>query len=144
MSRKFRLIALLLIAWMSTQSKPAGSAAAPSTTVASGPLIAQWKTVPELDGNAVKGSVIVANQGDDDFDETVVIEAINEIGKAFTIGYQHFPLQHRSISPLISFQMTLPPGRYVILADAIAEIAAKKKIHRARLSAMSPLVITTI
>ncbi len=88
--------------------------------------------------------MIVANQSEDDFDQTVVIEAVNENGRAFTLGYQHFPLLHQSTSPLIPFVTSLPPGHYVILADAIAEDAKRKAVLRIHLQAPQSMVITTI
>ena len=108
------------------------------------PLIAEWKALPVLNGNNVKGSIVVTNQSDDDFDQTVIVEAVNEIGKAFALGYQHFTLRKHSSSPLIRFDATLPPGHYEIHADAVAEVPSKHAIHRMHLQAPAPLVVTTI
>ena len=55
-------------------------------------LVARWKTGPTLDSNTISGSVEVANNSNDTYDQTVIIVAVNEIGKAFALGYQHFNL----------------------------------------------------
>lgn len=99
---------------------------------------------PELNGNVVKGSLVIFNQTDDDFDQTVVVQAVSEIGKAVVIGYQHFPLRHHSESVVIPFESSLSPGRYVVHAYAIAEISSRNTIHRQHLLAPQPLVVTVI
>jgi hypothetical protein len=108
------------------------------------PLLEEWTAVPQLNGNNLKGSVVLTNQSDDDFDQTVIIEAVNEHGKAFALGYQHFTLQHRSRSVPIRFDATLPPGRYTVRADAVAEVASRHAIHRAHLVAPKPVTVTVI
>ena len=92
----------------------------------------------------MKGSLLVTNNSDDDFDQTVIVEAVNEIGKAFTLGYQHFKLAAHATSPLIRFETLLPPGHYVIHADAVAEVPSRHAIHRLHLQAPTPIVVTTI
>ena len=107
-------------------------------------LLAEWIAAPQLTGNEVKGSIVVVNGSDDDYDQTVLVEAINEIGKAFAIGYQHFTLERRTRSVAIGFDTTLPPGRYLVRADAVAEVASKHAVHRTHLVAPFPLVVTVI
>lgn len=107
-------------------------------------LLAEWTAAPQLSGNEVKGSVVVWNGSDDDYDQTVIVEAVNEIGKAFAIGYQHFTLQHHTRSVPIRFDTTLPPGRYLVRADAVAEVESKHAIHRTHLVGPVPLVVTVI
>jgi hypothetical protein len=136
----FRIVPalLLLCVWTSAQTTPAAAVATKA------PMAAEWKMLPEVNGNTVNGSLLVADLGDDDFDQTILIEAVSENGKAFVIGYQHFNLRHHALSEPIPFQSNLPPGRYVIHADAIAEVAARKTIYRLHMQSPNPLVITVI
>lgn len=135
---------LLLLTCLPAQNAPSKKTPPAPPAVTPVPMLAGWSALPQLDGNIVKGSVVVANPSDDDYDQTVVVEAVNEIGKAFTLGYQHFPLRHRSTSPLVPFATYLPPGHYLILADAIAEDSQRKSVLRIHLQAPAPLVVTTI
>jgi hypothetical protein len=66
---------------------------------------------------------------------TVVVVAVNEINKAFTLGYQHFSIAPGATSPVIPFGMQLPPGRYRVRADAVGEVAPKNLIYRSALEA---------
>lgn len=132
------LVLLLLSAWSSAQTTPVAAVAT------KGPIAAEWKALPEVNGNTVNGSLLVADLGDDDFDQTILIEAVGENGKAFVIGYQHFNLRHHALSEPISFESHLPPGRYVIHADAIAEVAGRKMIYRLHMQSPNPLIITII
>ena len=61
---------------------------------------------------------------------TVIVVAVNEYGKAFTLGYQHFTLSAGTTSPDIPFQMLMPRGRYRVRADAVGELLAKNQIFR--------------
>ena len=56
-------------------------------------------------------------------------------------GYERFPLQPGADNVPITFGNTLPPGPYVIHADAIAEIPARNSILRQRLQTPQPLRI---
>lgn len=143
------LTILLLVSCAAAQAPAAAKAKAktktPPTPLASkGPLVAEWKAAPQLEGNFMQGSMVVENHSDDDFDQTVLIEAVNEIGKAFAIGYQHFTLHQHSTSPTIPFSSTLPPGRYALHAWAIAEVPPRNAIHRLDLSLPELFVVTVI
>jgi hypothetical protein len=129
-----------LAAVCASAQRSANPAVAEPTAV----LQEEWIAPPQLTGNDRKGSLILTNQSDDDFDQTIIIEAVNENGKAFALGYQHFTLQHRSRSVPIHFDSTLPPGRYTVRADAVAEVAARHAIHRAHLAGPKPIVVTVI
>ncbi|HVZ19032.1 MAG TPA: putative Ig domain-containing protein, partial [Terriglobales bacterium] len=57
----------------------------------SGPLLLEWVDPPKLSDNTISGRIKVTNsstQGDS-FDLTVIVVAVNEVGKAFALGYQH-------------------------------------------------------
>jgi hypothetical protein len=94
-------------------------------------LVMDWKVAPTLQATTISGSVTVSNNGDDVLDLTVIIVAVNETGKAFALGYQHFDLAAKTAEQLITFSSQLPGGRYTVRADAIGEVAARRKIYRA-------------
>ena len=106
------------------------------------PLMLEWSKFPEVDADSISGSVKVSNSTADIFDQTIIILAVNEYGKAFTLGYQHFDLQPSDEKVEISFGLSLPRGTYTIHADAIAEVDAKNEIFRNRLQTPRPLQVT--
>lgn len=97
------------------------------------PLLAQWGRYPEIKGQRLEGSVIVANQTEQDFDLTVIMMAVNEIGRATAIGYQRLTLKKDTADLEIPFGENLPRGSYQLNVDAVAEVAATNSIYRARL-----------
>jgi len=104
-------------------------------------LLIEWLQPPKVRDNRIDGVVQVSNGSNDNFDLTVVIVAVADNGRATAIGYEHFPLKAGAISVKIPFGNTLPHGAYVIHADAIAEIPARKAILRQRLQTPQPLQI---
>jgi hypothetical protein len=111
-----------------------------STVAAS--LLLDWLRPPLIHGNQVDGAVEVSNGSKDNYDLTVFIVAVNEIGRATALGYQHFKLRAGTTKVPISFKETLPRGAYTVHADAIAEIAEKKSILRQRLQTSTALPVT--
>jgi Putative Ig domain len=105
-------------------------------------LSLEWSSEPHVDQDKISGAVKIGNGTKDPFDQTVIIVAVNEYGKAFALGYQRFELKPDNIKVEIPFGSTLPRGRYSIHADAIAEIAAKHAIYRNRLETQEPLVVS--
>ena len=103
------------------------------------PLQMEWKRRPALENGGIYGEVKVANPSKDAYDLTFIIVAVNEIGKAFALGYQHFTLSPRA-TQAISFGSSLPLGSYMVHADAVGEVAAKDVIRRAQLQTPEPLV----
>lgn len=97
------------------------------------PLVAQWGRYPKVNGQRLEGSILVSNEMDRDFDLTVIVLAVNEIGRATAIGYQHFPLKKNTDQMEIPFGDNLPPGSYELDADAVAEVAATNSIYRVHL-----------
>ncbi len=97
-----------------------------------GPLLIDWKRLPLVDGDKINGSVEVSNSTRDDFDLTVIVVAVNEYGKAFTLGYQHLQLQKGVTGQEIPFGSSLPRGNYVVHADAVAEVNSRGAIYRSR------------
>ncbi|MDP9162418.1 MAG: Ig domain-containing protein [Acidobacteriota bacterium] len=98
------------------------------------PLVAKWSHPPKVDGQRVTGSIKVSNQTGDDFDLTVIVVAINEIGRATAIGYQRFDLKRSTLDFEIPFSENLPHGTYQVNADAVAEVQATGTIYRSRLA----------
>ncbi len=107
------------------------------------PLLIEWSHFPRVQSGQISGSVKVANGTRDAFDLTVIILAVNEYGKAFALGYQHFDLKAETSDVEIPFGSILPVGAYTVHADAIAEVASKDAIFRARQQTPQPLQITT-
>jgi hypothetical protein len=99
-----------------------------------GPLLLEWVDAPKLTENTIAGRVRVRNSSSraENFDLTVIIVAVNENGKAFALGYQHFTLAQK-VEQVIPFSSTLPNGQYIVHADAIAEVPARRSIYHARL-----------
>src|ERR1035441_8589243 len=55
-------------------------------------LTIDWKQYPSVHGTTLSGSVVVTNQAGQDLDLPVVVVAVNTIGRATTLGYQHLTL----------------------------------------------------
>ena len=93
-------------------------------------LALEWRKVPALRDTTIAGAVSVTNQTGDEVVLTVVVVAVNQLGKAFTLGYQHFSLRSGNTSPDIPFGMTMPSGTYKVRADAVGEVYDKNRIYR--------------
>jgi hypothetical protein len=94
-----------------------------------------WQSAPTLSETNLSGSLRVTNYSGNEAVVTVIVVAVNEINKAFALGYQHFSLAPGAASPVIPFAMQMPPGRYRVRADAVGEVAAKNLIYRTALEA---------
>ncbi|HLK33433.1 MAG TPA: putative Ig domain-containing protein, partial [Terriglobales bacterium] len=99
----------------------------------------EWQRNPVLESDGIYGSVKVGNPSKDPYDLTFIVVAVNQIGKAFALGYQHFTLLPQA-AQAIPFGASLPLGTYIVHADAVGEIAAKDVIRRAQLQTPKPLV----
>jgi hypothetical protein len=104
-------------------------------------LVLQWKVPPHVAGGRIEGSVQVSNETPDDFDFTFYVLAVAENGRATAIGYQRFPLKKGTTDFEIPFGENLPPGGYVVHADAVGEVPEKNHIYRARLQTPGPLQV---
>jgi len=98
------------------------------------PLLVEWSRPPAVNGQRVEGAIKVSNSTDQDFDLTAVIVAVNEIGRATALGYQHFQLKREVSEYEISFGENLPFGAYDIKVDVVGEVAEANAIYRARLA----------
>lgn len=107
------------------------------------PLLLEWRAYPSIEGNnTIRGAAVITNGTGDEFDLTFIAMAVNETGKAYAMGYQHFTLAPSSTSPEIKFGTTLPAGRYVVHVDAVAEVPSRNAIYRDRQQTPHALVLT--
>jgi len=122
--------------------KPAYERKQELTLIVVAPLLAVWGEYPKVNGQRIDGSVKVSNQTEHNFDLTVIILAINPVGRATAIGYQHFVLKRGTSEFDIPFGSNLPPDPYEVNVDAVAEVAETDSIYRARLVTEGKLRIT--
>jgi len=99
-------------------------------------LSIDWKQPPQVKGTSISGSVVVSNQTGHTLDITVVVVAVNSIGRATALGYQHFMMATGESSPVIPFGSAPGPETYTVRADAAAH--RKKGHHIFRASKQTP------
>jgi hypothetical protein len=97
------------------------------------PLLVEWSRYPRITGQRVECAVKVFNQTEQDFDLTVIVLAVNEIGRAIAVGYQRFTLNNNTADLELAFGENLPHGTYDVHVDVVGEVAATNTIYRARL-----------
>jgi hypothetical protein len=97
------------------------------------PLTADWLRRAQVSGQRIDGSIKVSNHTGRDFDLTFIVLAVNDIGRATAIGYQHFPLKKDTVDMEIPFGETLSPGNYAVNVDVVGEEPISNRIFRARL-----------
>jgi Putative Ig domain len=110
------------------------------TLVVTAALTIEWRKRPAVHGQTIDGSVIVSNLTERDFTLTVIVVAVNQIGRATTLGYQKFTLGSGG-EQVIPFGSSPGPGSYIVHADAVAEVASTNTIYRARKQTAQALVI---
>jgi len=110
------------------------------TLVVTTALSIDWKQRPAVHGDKIDGSVIVTNFSERDFTLTVIVMAVNEIGRATALGYQEFTLRSGA-EQVIPFGSSPGPGTYIVHADAVAEVGSTNTIYRSRKQTANPLVI---
>jgi hypothetical protein len=97
------------------------------------PLAVEWSRAAKVNGQRIDGSIKVSNHTGRDFDLTVIVLAVNDIGRATAIGYQHFPLKKNTRDLEIPFGDTLSNGNYTVNVDVVGEEPVSNRIFRARL-----------
>jgi hypothetical protein len=97
------------------------------------PLVVQWSRYPKVTGQRVECAITLSNQTGQDFDLTMIALAVNEIGRATAVGYQHFILKKGTLDLEIPFGENLPHGAYTLNVDVVGEVEATNTIYRARL-----------
>lgn len=121
-------------------SVPANRIERAFTLVVAASLTIDWKNPPAVHGQTIDGSVIVHNLTEKDFTLTVIVVAVNQIGRATALGYQEFTLR-AGAEQLIQFGASPGPESYIVHADAVAEVASTNTIYRARKQTTQALVI---
>jgi hypothetical protein len=97
------------------------------------PLMTEWSHKAQVNGLRIDGSIKVSNTTGRDFDLTFVVLAVNDIGRATAIGYQHFSLKQNTKDMEIPFGDTLSFGNYVVNVDVVGEESQSNMIFRSRL-----------
>jgi Putative Ig domain len=113
--------------------KPAHQRTQELTLQVVAPLVVQWSRYPKVTGQRVECAIKLSNQTGQDFDFTVIALAVNETGRATTVGYQHFSLKKDTTDYELTFAENLPRGEYELNVDAVAEVEATNTIYRTRL-----------
>src|SRR5262249_4680590 len=98
------------------------------------PLTVVWDRTVRVNGQRIDGSIKVSNKTGRSFDLTVVVLAVNDIGRATAIGYQHFPLQEETRNLGIPFGDVVSRGEYVVNVDVVGEEPISNRIFSARLA----------
>ena len=119
---------------VSDSAKPAHQASHEFELRVVTPLLAEWSRLPQVSGNRIEGEIQVSNGTEHNFDLTVIIVAVNEIGRATALGYQHFHLKPDTTDLKIPFGETLPRSSYQVDADVVAEVLETHTIYRVHLS----------
>ena len=96
------------------------------------PLTVTWAASPQVAQSNIIGAVRVSNGSKDTMDMTVIVMAVNEVGKAFALRYEKLNLGPGTDSPDLKFDVFVPSGQYVVHVDAVGEVAAKNAIYRDR------------
>lgn len=129
---------------LSDMNAPPGRVQREFTLVVVAGLTVDWQRPPKVSGAWIAGSVIVANHTDHPANLTVVIVAVNQIGRATALGYQHFKIEPQAQQE-IPFGATPGPGNYSVRADAVAHFTHGNTILRAhKQSGQGELVIHQI
>lgn len=115
---------------VSDRSTPPVEIARLLTASAGPPLALAWRPPPQVAGEEISGGLRVGNGTGQTITLTVIAVAVNEIGKAFALRYDHENLAPEAATPDLRFEVTLPPGRYTVHVDAVAEIPQRNQIYR--------------
>jgi hypothetical protein len=112
-------------------------------TVVSG-LTVEWTRPPAVSGTWISGSLLVANHTGHAANLTVIVVAVNEIGRATALGYQHFTIQPQAQQE-IPFGASPGPGSYFVRVDAVAYFGKSNHTLRAhKQTAQGTLVIQEV
>jgi hypothetical protein len=104
-------------------------------------LVMGWGAPPALESDTISGQLAVINNSNHPFETTVIVVAVNEIGKVFALGYRQLTMEPQS-SLTVPFSSSLPFGSYTVDADTIATIPATDRVFRAHLETSAPMVIS--
>ncbi len=104
-------------------------------------ITVNWKVPAHVNVNRIEGSVEVSNTTADDMDLTFDVKAVAEDGRATEIGYQHFPMNKRTLGMALPFGETLPHGNYVVYVNVVGEVANRNVIYKQGLKTASALAV---
>lgn len=104
-------------------------------------LVVDWKEAPKVSGNVLSGSAVVVNDSGHKLDVTVIIVAVNEIGRATALGYQRFTLASAATSPVIPFGSSPGLGTYYVRADVVAH-SPHQHVYRANKQTADTIKVT--
>jgi hypothetical protein len=111
-------------------------------TVVAG-LAVEWRKPPHVSGTWIAGSLVVANHTGQPAELTVIVVAVNEIGRATALGYQHFTIQANAEQE-IPFGANPGPGQYMVRADAVASFSSKHTLRAHKQTEKGGLVIEQV
>src|SRR5215469_15902639 len=131
-------------ATVSDSGKPPRQKAQQLTLLVTAPLHLQWSRYPLINGQRIEFAIKLSNETGEDFDLTLIAMAVNDIGRATAVGYEHFRLRMDTEDMEIPISESLPPGIYELDVDAVAEIPEKNTIYRSRLVARQKLVVQSL
>ena len=111
------------------------------TLVVTAALNIEWKEPPAVHGQMLEGSVVVTNLTEQAVDLTVIVMAVNQIGRATALGYQKFVLA-AGREQLIPFGAEPRTGAVLCAWGRSGRSGeARNTIYRARKQTADPLVI---
>ena len=93
-------------------------------------LTVDWKQPPAVNGGRISGSAVVTNNTAEPVDVTVIIVAVNQIGRATTLGYEHVNVPGGA-THVVQFGSSPGAGTYYVRVDAAAHVPGRKHIFRA-------------
>lgn len=96
------------------------------------PLTVRWTVRPHVNATNISGAVRVKNSSKDTVSTSVIVVAVNEYGKAFSLRYEQMLLGPGDETPDLSFDVFMPLGQYTAHVDAVGEVPAKNAIYRDR------------
>ncbi len=114
-------------------SKPPFERTQAFTLIVRAPLFAQWSQYPKVSGRRIEGSIKVSNNTEKNLDLTFIVLAVNQIGRATAIGYQHFTLKTGTLEMEIPFGDELSRGSYQVNVDVVGEASETNARYRTRL-----------
>jgi len=113
-----------------------------TVTVIAG-LTIDWKQYPQVqDDGSISGSVLVSNQTGYPLDLTVIVVAVNSIGRATALGYQHFTIPAQPSDQVIPFGSSPGEESYVVRADAVGHRPGTARIYRASKQTTDSIEVT--
>jgi hypothetical protein len=128
---------------LSDVNAPPGTVQRDYTLLVVAGLTVEWRKAPHVSDTWISGSLVVANHTGRAANLTVIVVAVNEIGRATALGYQHFTIQGNAEQE-IPFGASPGPGTYMVRADAAAAFTAKHTLRAHKETGKDKLVITSV